>query len=304
MPSTRSQSQSSIQFPKTKTAKTPAKEGLKARTKSENGTVPVLVSKDLPLSPRKRLGDDNLCNIPQSLRCSPPKQKCNENGPLSPAKGRRLIFDENQADATPLSPVKTGLDNTLSSPQRKGQETPSSNSQRGPQERKSVCTRLFKQEGTCYQKAKCALNTAVPERLLAREKETAAILSFLNLTDRILPRLQARPHCKPQLLNFSPYTKDQIATILQDRLTQVSGQVLDNVAIQFCARKVSAVSGDARKALDICRRAVEIVESDVRSQTVLKPPSECKYMFISARFPYKYWGPVSGQDVAHFLCGP
>ncbi|CAI9556288.1 unnamed protein product, partial [Staurois parvus] len=99
---------------------------------------PLPVSKELPLSPRKRLGDDNLCNVPQSLRCSPPKQSCNENGPLSPAKGRRLIFDENQAAATPLSPSKKAQHTTFSSPQR-GQETPSSNSHRGPQERKSVC---------------------------------------------------------------------------------------------------------------------------------------------------------------------
>ncbi len=28
-------------------------------------------------------------------------------------------------------------------------------------------------------------------------------------------------------------------------------------AIEFCARKVAAVSGDARRALDICRRAAE-----------------------------------------------
>lgn len=32
------------------------------------------------------------------------------------------------------------------------------------------------------------------------------------------------------------------------------------MAIQFCARKVSSVNGDLRKALDICRRAVELVE--------------------------------------------
>ncbi|MEE6526896.1 hypothetical protein FKM82_027835, partial [Ascaphus truei] len=102
------------------------------------------------------------------------------------------------------------------------------------------------------------------------------IANALDLTDRILPRLQARPKCKPQLLNFSPYTRDQIAAILQDRLTQVPGeQVLDHAAIQFCARKVSAVSGDARKALDVCRRAVEMVESDARSQAVIRPLPEC-----------------------------
>ena len=47
------------------------------------------------------------------------------------------------------------------------------------------------------------------------------IANALDLTDRILPRLQARPNCKPQLLNFAPYSKDQIAAILQDRLQMV-----------------------------------------------------------------------------------
>ncbi|XP_067397359.1 cell division control protein 6 homolog isoform X2 [Emydura macquarii macquarii] len=98
------------------------------------------------------------------------------------------------------------------------------------------------------------------------------VANTLDLTDRILTRLQARPKCKPQLLNFPPYTKEQITSILQERLRQVSGsEVLDSAAVQFCARKVSAVSGDARKALDVCRRAIEIVELDLRSQTVLKP---------------------------------
>ena len=43
------------------------------------------------------------------------------------------------------------------------------------------------------------------------------------------------------------------------------------MAVQFVARKISAITGDMRKALDICRRAVEIVEQDVRKQQVLKP---------------------------------
>jgi len=37
-------------------------------------------------------------------------------------------------------------------------------------------------------------------------------------------------------------------------------------AVQFAARKVAAVSGDARRALDICRRAVEIAETETASQ--------------------------------------
>ena len=50
--------------------------------------------------------------------------------------------------------------------------------------------------------------------------------------------------------------------IIQSRLEGVPGNVVDPDAVQFASRKVAAVSGDARRALDICRRAVEIAESD------------------------------------------
>ncbi|XP_032934966.1 cell division control protein 6 homolog [Catharus ustulatus] len=98
------------------------------------------------------------------------------------------------------------------------------------------------------------------------------LANALDLTDRSLARLGAHPTGSPQLLHFPPYTKEQLTCILQERLGQVAGDpVLDSAALQFCARKVSAVSGDARKALDVCRRAVEVVELEVRGQTLLKP---------------------------------
>lgn len=50
--------------------------------------------------------------------------------------------------------------------------------------------------------------------------------------------------------------------IIQSRLEGVPGNIVDPDAIQFASRKVAAVSGDARRALDICRRAVEIAEAD------------------------------------------
>ena len=49
---------------------------------------------------------------------------------------------------------------------------------------------------------------------------------------------------------------------------------MESSAIQFCARKVSAVAGDMRKALDVCRRAVEAAESEARCQTVLRVSGE------------------------------
>ena len=50
--------------------------------------------------------------------------------------------------------------------------------------------------------------------------------------------------------------------IIQSRLEGVPGNIVESDAVQFASRKVAAVSGDARRALDICRRAVEIAETD------------------------------------------
>lgn len=54
--------------------------------------------------------------------------------------------------------------------------------------------------------------------------------------------------------------------IIQSRLEGVPGNIVHSDAVQFAARKVAAVSGDARRALDICRRAVEIAETETISQ--------------------------------------
>ena len=75
------------------------------------------------------------------------------------------------------------------------------------------------------------------------------IANALDLTDSLLPRLHTK--CRPQLLLFPPYNKDQIATILEARLG--TNSEVDPMAIQFCARKIASANGDLRKALDVCR---------------------------------------------------
>jgi origin recognition complex subunit 1 len=54
--------------------------------------------------------------------------------------------------------------------------------------------------------------------------------------------------------------------IIQSRLSGVPGHVVQPDAVQFAARKVAAVSGDARRALDMCRRAVEIAEAEAMAK--------------------------------------
>jgi origin recognition complex subunit 1 len=63
-------------------------------------------------------------------------------------------------------------------------------------------------------------------------------------------------------ITFPGYTHIQLMAIIQSRLEGVGQVLVEPDAIQFASRKVAAVSGDARRALDICRRAVEIAESE------------------------------------------
>lgn len=60
-------------------------------------------------------------------------------------------------------------------------------------------------------------------------------------------------------INFQPYTIPQLKTIIRSRLDGV--ELFEDSAIEFCARKIASVSGDARRALDVCRRAVEIADA-------------------------------------------
>ncbi|KAH8815032.1 P-loop containing nucleoside triphosphate hydrolase protein [Xylogone sp. PMI_703] len=100
------------------------------------------------------------------------------------------------------------------------------------------------------------------------------ISNALDLTDRYLPRLKAR-NLKPELLPFLPYSASQIKTIIITRLKSlmpVDSATPDYVpflhpaAIELCSRTVSRQTGDLRKAFDICRRALDLVESETRKQ--------------------------------------
>lgn len=63
-------------------------------------------------------------------------------------------------------------------------------------------------------------------------------------------------------ITFPGYKHTDLIEIISSRLANVPGNIVDPDAIQFASRKVAAVSGDARRALDICRRAVEIAEQE------------------------------------------
>ncbi|KAF1358022.1 cell division control protein Cdc6 [Lizonia empirigonia] len=101
------------------------------------------------------------------------------------------------------------------------------------------------------------------------------IANALDFTDRFLPRLKARG-LKPHLLPFLPYTAQQISSVITSKLKSLqpagSHQLpfIHSTAIMFLSKKVAAQSGDLRKALDICRRAIDLIEAETRNQHAIK----------------------------------
>ncbi|KAF2280969.1 cell division control protein Cdc6 [Westerdykella ornata] len=97
------------------------------------------------------------------------------------------------------------------------------------------------------------------------------IANALDFTDRFLPRLKARG-LKPHLLPFLPYSASQISSVITSKLKTLlpteSSHVpfIQPTAIMFLSKKVAAQSGDLRKAFDICRRAIDLIEADTRDQ--------------------------------------
>lgn len=96
------------------------------------------------------------------------------------------------------------------------------------------------------------------------------IANALDLTDRLLTRLNSTCELKPKLLHFAPYNKQQIIDIFKQRLEDAGVlEIFPQSTIQLLAAKVSAVSGDVRRALDIGRRVVEIAAQQKRGKREL-----------------------------------
>ncbi|XP_072173400.1 uncharacterized protein [Diadema setosum] len=84
-----------------------------------------------------------------------------------------------------------------------------------------------------------------------------AIANTMDLPERIMMNRVAS-RLGLTRMTFQPYTYKQLQEIVESRLRGIDAFQPD--AVQLAARKVAAISGDARRALDICRRATEIAE--------------------------------------------
>lgn len=95
-----------------------------------------------------------------------------------------------------------------------------------------------------------------------------AVANTMDLPERVLSnKISSRLGLKR--IQFIGYTFEQLGYIIEHRLDLLTRQakhnvIIDKDAISFASRKVASVSGDARRALQICRRAVEIAELEYR----------------------------------------
>lgn len=103
------------------------------------------------------------------------------------------------------------------------------------------------------------------------------ISNSLDFTDKFLPKLK-KNNLAPQTLPFPPYTSNQIQSIITKKLKSLllnqcdkeNGShsqfvpIIHPVAIQLCCKKAASVTGDLRKALDLCYKSIELMEAGLR----------------------------------------
>jgi origin recognition complex subunit 1 len=110
-----------------------------------------------------------------------------------------------------------------------------------------------------------------------------AVANTMDLPERILnPKVASR--LGMTRITFKPYTDKQLVEIVHSRLGMGQSEesiarrsevekaliidcdkVMDPTAIMFISKRVSNVSGDARRMLDVCRRSIESVEMQTKS---------------------------------------
>lgn len=93
----------------------------------------------------------------------------------------------------------------------------------------------------------------VPQSRIA----VVGISNALDFSVKSMPLLRASNRL-PKAISFKPYTSAELAAIVETRLNEAVREeepALPAIAISLVSKKVAALSGDARVALDICRSA-------------------------------------------------
>lgn len=130
---------------------------------------------------------------------------------------------------------------------------------------------ITKDQQVLFQLFHCASH--LKSSVLKTKLVLIGISNALDLTDKFLPRLRSNGF-NPESIQFMPYTGDQIKQVILSKLRSLVDANKENIptatpfmhpaAIQLCCRKCAAVTGDLRKAFDICYKSFELVEQQAR----------------------------------------
>ncbi|WFC97531.1 AAA ATPase [Malassezia yamatoensis] len=108
----------------------------------------------------------------------------------------------------------------------------------------------------------CLPNRVAPSARLA----LIGIANSLDLTERFVPLLASRG-VQPRQLQFQPMGANEVVQVIQGRLQSMKSNqahlpLFSSASLQLLARKLTATSGDLRRALDTCRQALDLIENE------------------------------------------
>ncbi|KAG8857205.1 Origin recognition complex, subunit 1 [Tulasnella sp. 330] len=105
-----------------------------------------------------------------------------------------------------------------------------------------------------------------------------AVSNTHDLPERVMSA-KVKSRLGMEKIQFHPYERDQLMEIVNSRLEasrqglQVDHNVIHEDAVKFASARVAAVNGDARRVLDIARRAVETVHDPAgKTSKIVKMP--------------------------------
>ncbi|KAF5725484.1 origin of replication complex subunit 1B-like [Tripterygium wilfordii] len=102
------------------------------------------------------------------------------------------------------------------------------------------------------------------------------IANTMDLPEKLLPRISSRMGL--HRLCFGPYNYQQLQEIILSRLKGIDA--FEKAAIEFASRKVAAISGDARRAIEVCRRAAEITDYRIKKAKSIGNPTSAEKCIV------------------------
>ena len=84
------------------------------------------------------------------------------------------------------------------------------------------------------------------------------IANLMDLDQRLKPKLASR--FGKSSVKFYPYKASELQDIINSRVGELD--VFEQPAIEYCSKQIANFGGDARKALEACKRAIDLIPAE------------------------------------------